>query len=142
MEITLTTPALLFPAISLILLAYTNRFLAVAKRIRELKMVYQSGKKRIHFDQIRNLRRRLIMMRNMQELGVAGLLGCVLCMFLLFAGEEYLARWIFGISLLLMIVSLGLSMKEISISVQALNLELTDLEIEDIEKLEEDSSLE
>jgi len=140
MEITLTTPALLFPAISLILLAYTNRFLAVAKRIRELKVTYQSNKSSITFDQIRNLRRRIYMMRNMQILGVGSLLGCVLCMFFLFEGKIELGKWIFAISLVLMIISLVISLKEIAMSVQALNIELTDLEREDIMKLEEDDS--
>jgi hypothetical protein len=35
MDITITTPALLFPAISVLFLAYSNRFLAIANRIRE-----------------------------------------------------------------------------------------------------------
>lgn len=140
MEITLTTPALLFPAISLILLAYTNRFLAVAKRIRELKVAYQTNKSSITFDQIRNLRRRIYMMRNMQILGVGSLLGCVLCMFFLFEGKIAIGKWTFAISLILMIISLVISLKEIAMSVQALNIELTDLEHEDIMKLEEDDA--
>jgi len=138
MEITVTTPALLFPAVSLILLAYTNRFQAVSKRIRDLKEVYKLTHKGFHFEQIRSLRRRLIMIRNMQVLGVASLLGCVCTMFFLFIGEEIFGRWMFVVSLILMIISLILSLKELTLSIQALNLELTDLEKEDQEKLEED----
>lgn len=78
------------------------------------------------------------MIRNMQVLGVAALLGCVCTMLLLFIGNELVGRFMFAFSLLLMIVSLVLSLKELTLSVQALNLELTDLEKEDVEKLEED----
>jgi Protein of unknown function (DUF2721). len=42
MEINLTTPALLFPAISLLLLAYTSRFLALAALMRELHVRYKT----------------------------------------------------------------------------------------------------
>lgn len=138
MEITVTTPALLFPAVSLILLAYTNRFQAVSKRIRDLKDVYKQHHMGFHFEQIRTLRRRLVLIRNMQVLGVAALLGCVCTMLFLFIGEEMAGRWMFAVSLLLMIISLVMSLKELALSIQALNLELTDLEKEDREKLEED----
>ena len=138
MEITVTTPALLFPAISLILLAYTNRFQAVSKRIRDLKDVYKLHHLSFHFEQIRSLRRRIILIRNMQVLGVSALLGCVCTMLFLFIGNEMAGRIMFAFSLFLMIVSLVLSLKELTLSVQALNLELTDLEKEDVEKLEDD----
>jgi hypothetical protein len=138
MEITVTTPALLFPAVSLILLAYTNRFAAVSKRIRDLKDVYKQHHFGFHFEQIRTLRKRLVLIRNMQILGVAALLGCVCTMLLLFLGEEVAGRWMFMFSLGLMIVSLLMSIKELTLSIHALNLELTDLEKEDREKLEDD----
>jgi hypothetical protein len=138
MEITVTTPALLFPAVSLILLAYTNRFQAVSRRIRELKDVYKQHHYGFHFEQIRTLRRRLVLIRNMQVLGVGALLGCVCTMLFLFIGEAGAGKWMFAVSLLLMIISLILSLKELTLSIQALNLELTDLEKEDREKLEGD----
>ena len=120
------------------MLAYTNRFQAVSKRIRDLKDVYKQHHQGFHFEQIRTLRRRLVLIRNMQMLGVATLLGCVCTMLLLFTGNEMLSKWIFGISLGLMIGSLVLSLIELTVSIKALNLELTDLEKEDIEKLEKD----
>jgi Zn-dependent membrane protease YugP len=138
MEITVTTPALLFPAVSLILLAYTNRFQAVSKRIRDLKEVYKQHHFGFHFAQIRTLRKRLILIRNMQMLGVSALLGCVCTMFFLITGLIVSGRWMFMISLVLMIISLLMSLVELTISVKALNLELSDLEKEDIEKLKED----
>ena len=138
MDRTITTPAMLFPAITLILLAYTNRFLAVAKRIRELKLIYKEKNQKIHFDQIRNLKRRVLMIRNMQFLGVSGLLGCMLCILFLLENQIMLGKLAFTLSLGLIIVSLWISLQEIAISVSALNIELSDLEKEDLEKLRDD----
>ena len=128
MEITLTTPALLFPAISLLLLAYTNRFLALASLIRDLHRRYNDAEcNPVILEQIRNLRRRVVLIRNMQTLGVASLLLCVLCMFLLFAGQQLVGKSLFAISLVLMMASLGVSLREIHISVGALDLQLSDI---------------
>jgi hypothetical protein len=128
MEFTLTTPALLFPAISLLLLAYTNRFLALAALIRELHARYKSNPDDLIIRQIGNLGYRVILIRNMQAAGVASLLLCVVDMFVLFAGQLAVGKVIFGISLILLIISLAISLREIQISVNALNLQLSDLE--------------
>lgn len=128
-EITLTTPALLFPAISLLLLAYTNRFLTLAGLIRRLHAEYLSQPSGEVLGQINNLRARVTLIKNMQELGISSLFLCVLCMFLLFAGEYTAGKWVFGVSLLLLLASLALSIREIHISVNALNIQLSDLEI-------------
>jgi hypothetical protein len=128
MEITLTTPALLFPAISLLLLAYTNRFMALANLIRSLKSRYASTHSHMVYGQIENLRVRLVLIRNMQAFGIASMLGCVFCMFILFAGYSTVGKYTFGLSLLLLMISLALALREIQISVKALELELDDLE--------------
>jgi len=128
MEITLTTPALLFPAISLLLLAYTNRFLAIASLIRNLYSKYQKDPDRVLAAQIKNLRLRVLLIRNMQVMGVTSLLLCVVCMFVLFAGKILIGKWIFAISLTLLILSLALSIVEIQISVKALNIQLGNME--------------
>lgn len=128
MDINLTTPALLFPAISLLLLAYTNRFLALAALIRNLHSKYKQNKDQFILGQIRNLRKRVILIRNMQALGVLSLLFCVVCMFVIFAGNPVLGEYVFGISLILLIASLALSVYEIQISVFALKIQLSDLE--------------
>lgn len=78
--------------------------------------------------QIKNLRKRVILIRNMQALGISSLFLCVLCMFLIFAGEYLVGKVVFGISLLLLLASLGLSVREIQISINALNIQLSDLE--------------
>lgn len=127
MELTLTTPALLFPAISLLLLAYTNRFLAVAAVIRQLHAQIQGGKAQYH-EELRSLRHRVWLIRNMQGVGVLSLFLCVLCMFLLFAGWPAAGQFVFGAALLLLLASLALSVREIQLSVDALNLHLSDLE--------------
>lgn len=127
MEITLTTPALLFPTISLLLLAYTNRFLGIAGRIRDLHSKYRTSNDALLIRQIENLRRRVMLIRNMQAIGILSLLLCVLCMFLLFAGYATLGKYVFGVSLLLLAASLAISLLEIQISTVAINLELSDL---------------
>ena len=128
MELTLTTPALFFPAISLLLLAYTNRFLVLANLIRELHARYKKEPDEIIYRQIGNLRHRVILIKYMQAAGVASLLVCVVCMFVLFQGWLAAGEWLFGLSMALMVVSLALSLWEIWISVDALNLRLSDLE--------------
>lgn len=128
MEINLTTPALLFPAISLLMLAYTNRFLSLAALIRELHARYQSDPNQLLIGEIDNLRFRIRLIVGMQAFGVASLLFCVLCMFMLFAGLVLMGEIVFGVGLFLMMVSLALSLREIQFSVGALNLHLSDLE--------------
>ncbi len=127
-DITLTTPGLLFSAISLLLLAYTNRFLAIAALIRKLHSEYQQNPDKLVLGQIKNLRQRVQLIKNMQIWGVVSLFLCVLCMFLIFADNQFLGKWIFGIGLLLLLVSLGISIKEIQISVKALNLQLKNMD--------------
>ena len=127
MELSLTTPALLFSAISLLLLAYTNRFLAIAQLVRTLHSKYKETPEPILFGQIKNLRKRIDLIRDMQIFGIVSLLLCVICMFLLYIMMIVIAEIIFGIALLLLIGSLVLSVWEIQISVKALNLHLSDM---------------
>lgn len=130
MEISLNTPALLFPAISLLLLAYTNRFLALAALIRNLYSQYKSEPEEHIIGQLHNLRYRLSLIRYMQALGVSSIWGCVFCMFLLFQGWKEAGKIVFGCSLILLLISLALSVREIQVSVNALNLQLSDMEFE------------
>ena len=130
MKIELTTPALLFPAISLLLLAYTNRFLTLANLIRDLHAKYKQSRDQLIPGQIANLRYRMVLIRNMQAFGVSSLLLCVLSMFALFIGWQEAGKWIFGAGLILMAISLLLSLREVQVSVDALNIRLKDLEDE------------
>lgn len=126
--LTLTTPALLFSAISLLLLAYTNRFLALAQLVRNLHALYKQNPDSVLLGQIKNLRVRVHIIRYMQISGIVSLLLCVLSMFLIYIGEGIWSEAIFGVALLLLIASLALSVWEIQISVKALDLHLSDIE--------------
>lgn len=128
MEISLTTPALLFPAISLLLLAYTNRFLTLANLIRELHARYKANPEEIILAQIKNLRYRVILIRNMQIYGAGSFFLCVATMLVLFIGQELLGKILFGASLLLLLISLALSLRELQVSVDALYYRLSDIE--------------
>lgn len=134
MELTLTTPALLFPAISLLLLAYTNRFLTIATIIRNLHDRYKNEASDNLLGQIANLRYRTYLIRNMQIFGVLSLLVCVISMFALFAGWIAAGQWTFALALILMMVSMLISLRELQISVGALDLLLMELEQEEKSK--------
>ncbi|TMI65912.1 MAG: DUF2721 domain-containing protein [Bacteroidetes bacterium] len=133
MEISLNTPALLFPAISLLLLAYTNRFITLANLTRKLHDEYIKGQKnRILVIQIKNLRARINLIRYMQGLGVFSFLLCVVCMYLIYSQNQAAARIIFGLSLVSLGSSLFISLVEIIKSTNAIELELSD--VEELEK--------
>ncbi|TFV92135.1 DUF2721 domain-containing protein [Algoriphagus kandeliae] len=129
MELQLSTPALLFSAITLLMLAFTNRFLAIASLIRGLhkKFLEEPGEE-ILVEQIHNLRRRLSLIKNMQLFGIFSFLLCVICMYLLFQGYTSAANWVFVSSMGSLLIALALSLIEILISTKALNLELSDME--------------
>jgi hypothetical protein len=128
MELTLNTPSLLFPAISLLMLAYTNRFLSLSKLIRDLYTEYSTKKEQKVLLQIHSLRYRLKLIRYMQLLGVSSILLCVICMLFIFTGETTIAKYIFLLSLVLLAMSLTFTIWEVQISTNALSVELSDLE--------------
>ena len=129
MEITFNTPALLFPAISLLLLAYTNRFLALANLVRKLHDEYKrGGDNKIIVKQIHSLRLRLRLVRYMQGLGVFSFLCCVVCMYSIYSEWVLVSRYVFATSLLSLLISLVISLVEITQSTKALELELGDIE--------------
>jgi uncharacterized membrane protein len=127
MTIDLTTPALLFPAISLLLLAYTNRFLVLAQLIRQLHG-NRDAVSDIVLRQIRNLRHRIFLIKGMQGLGVLSFLFCALSMLLIFLQQMFPAEVMFGLSIALLFLSLLCSLLEIAISTEAIEIELEDLE--------------
>lgn len=124
----LTTPALLFPAISLLFLAYTNRFLVLAQLIRQLHGRSEEQMADITLRQIANLRLRIILTKIMQGLGVLSFILCTLSMFFLFQQLSFLAKLSFGLSLLLLVFSLLVCLYEIMISTKAIEIQLEDLE--------------
>lgn len=132
MEFSINTPALLFPAITLLMLAYTNRFLALATLIRNLHAQYKQveEKREIIHEQIKNLKRRLVLIKQMQGSGITSFFFCVLCMLFFYLEYPLWAHVTFGASLLFLLLSLALSLNEIFISTRALEIELKDMEKE------------
>lgn len=127
MEIEISTPALLFPAVSLLLLAYTNRFLAISQLIRLLNHQSKERESCEQAAQIDNLKLRIELTKWMQIFGVLSILLCTFSMFGLFLGFFDLGKKIFGLSLVSMCVSLIISLIEVAVSTKALNLELGDM---------------
>lgn len=130
----LTTPALLFPAISLLLLAYTNRFLVLAQLIRQLHGSDRDHVRAVVQRQIYNLRTRIVLIRLMQALGVSSFIACTLSMLTLFVAYELWAELLFGLALLLLVASLLVSLYEIAISTKAIEAELEDLHPKPLDK--------
>jgi hypothetical protein len=135
-DININTPALLFPAITLLMLAYTNRFLSLASLVRKLHAEYNRGEKeRNILSQIKNIRSRLNLIRYMQALGVLSFLCCVLCMYAIFRDWILVAHWIFAASLIFLLLSIILSLLEINKSTKAIELVLSDIEELDKENI-------
>ena len=132
MELSLTTPALLFPTISLLLLAYTNRFIAVGNRIRTLHLQHKQTPSNTILQQIKIFRVRVRLIRDLQICGIICLLASALTMFLIFENFIQAAKYVFGFSLILMMISFVLSAIEIVISTKALFIQIADLEKEEI----------
>ena len=130
MNIDITTPALLFPAITLLMLAHTNRFLALANLVRQFRALYDEKPDDRVFKQNENFQKRLNILKYTQFVSVLSFLFCVICMFIFFLNKMLLADITFAISLLLMMASLILSLWEIYLSVDALKVELGDIDRE------------
>lgn len=128
MDLTIQTPALLFPAVSLLLIAYTNKFLAIANLIRKLVSDYETRQHKDLLRQIHSLRRRLWLIRWMQVFAITSILICVITMFLIYEGMQVWAKLLFAVSLLLMMTSLVITLVETALSAGALKVLLKDLE--------------
>lgn len=128
MELTIGTPALLFSTVSLLMIAFTNRFLALASLIRDLHDKYKTEEEKENIvAQIKGLQRRIRIVRNIQIIAISSLLLSAVCMLLIFLERELAAKWFFGGALMLQIVALTLSVREITLSMNALKLELSDM---------------
>lgn len=128
MEFNLQTPTLLFSAISLLMLAYTNRFVVIANLIRELYAQHIKEPTQITFDQLSNLRKRMRIIRNMQIFGGVSFFFSVLSLLMLFASLDTIAKLAFGTSIIMLLISLVLLILELQISVHALNIQLKDFD--------------
>ncbi|MEY4383564.1 MAG: hypothetical protein RI995_1106 [Bacteroidota bacterium] len=129
-ELAISTPALLFSIISLLMIAFTNRFMSMASLIRDLHEKFQKNPDKTILIQIINLRKRISMIRNMQIIAISSLLLSILCMFFIFLGFDIIAKWLFVIGLVGLSISLIISAFEITISTEALDAEISDMEEE------------
>lgn len=127
MQLTLSIPALLFPAISLSMLAYNARYLAIAALIRQLHKQYQEKASRVLGIQVRQLERRLKIIKNMQAVAILSFLFSAITMFLIYIEQDFWANFIFGISLLALMISLVLSLVEVQLSTNSLTTQLADM---------------
>ena len=128
MELNLSIPALLFPAISLTMLAYNARYLAIAALIRELHKRYQNQSSSPVKRQIKQLRRRLGIIKAMQAMAIISFLLAVITMFFIYIEKMVWANIAFGISLIALMISLSLSFLEVQLSTQALEIQLNDMD--------------
>ena len=128
MQLTLTIPALLFPAISLMMLAYNARYLAIAALIRQLHKEYRETASKKLGLQVRQLQKRLSIIKNMQAVAILSFLFSAITMFLVYVEFNFWANAAFGISLLALILSLLMSLVEVQLSTKALGIQLTDME--------------
>ena len=134
MHIEISTPALLFPAVSLLMLAYTNRFFGLAAIIRNLHRTHTEKPNPVYLLEIESMRRRMRLIRDMQTFGIVAIILCTACMFLLFRGYYRAGAALFGLSIVCLLLSLIWALIEVRLSGRALDLHLRDLEQEEKEK--------
>ena len=128
MEITLTTPAILFSTVSLLYVAHTTRFVAISNLIRTLKTRFELDHEQQVLQQIANLRTRVLLIRNMQLAGIISLILSSISMVFIYIGNQNAGFIVFGLSLLFLIYSMLLAAREIWISVESLNIELNSIQ--------------
>jgi len=124
MELQLTTPALLFSTVSLLILAFNNRFTSIAGLIRKLHDEHRATPS-VHLPpQIFRLRRRLRIIRDMQRIAITSLALSIVTMLLLFYNATSAARMVFTASLVLLVLAIALALVELSVATNALNMDL------------------
>lgn len=132
MTLNITDPAILFSGISLLFLAYTNRYLALANVIRILNKDLQSQDEKNRIAQIKNLHTRTNLIKYMQAVAVLSFLFCIASMMMLYWQLQQLGEICFVISLLAMIISLIISLIEIMISGASLEIEMERTKVRDL----------
>ena len=128
MELAISTPAILFSTISLMMIAFTNRYLAIASLIRELHDKFRINPEANYVQQIKHLHRRVHIIRNIQFIIVSSLLLSAVSMLFIYLQNQTVGQLLFFVALLMQIAALVMSIWEISISIHALKIELSDME--------------
>lgn len=127
-DLTFSTPALFFSALSIMVLAYTSKFVTYGLLIRKLYLQYKTFPDKGTLNQIHNLKKRLYLIRGMQICGISGLFGCAITMYFLYLDIRPISTTVFGISMVMITISLLFLLIELFISTKALNLCLKDIE--------------
>ena len=128
MTIPITTPALLFPAIAILMLGYVNRYIGAASVIRAITKDYSTGHRRVQVvEQLQIMQKRIRLFRYMLEIGAFALAMACLSMFLIFVDKQQAGNLVFGLSLVAMITSTLVSFYETVLSNQSLNIEINDV---------------
>ncbi len=122
---TLQTPTYVFSAISLLMIAYTSRYVAISQVIRHLSESAPGSDSRVEC-QIRSLMKRVKYIRNMQITALIGFCANIMTMILIVLGIDFLIAPLFIAGLVLILVSLGICIMEIALSAQALSISLSD----------------
>tara|TARA_Y100000746_G_C15442757_1_gene423642 strand:+ start:47 stop:433 length:387 start_codon:yes stop_codon:yes gene_type:complete len=121
----ITTPALLFPAISLLFVAYTNRLHSLSVLIRAMTTKGSNESKTRHADeQIMILEKRIIYIRRMQVFGIVSFIFNLMTIILIYLKYFILANYIFGFGLIMLSASLLFALFETLISTKALDIHL------------------
>ena len=134
LKLELTTPAVLFTSISLLISAYTSRFLTLAQLVRQLDSQYRSEPHEVLLKQIKNIQLRINIIRYTQVMGGVSFFLCALATFLIFREQNKLGEFAFGASLVALMISLLLLIIEVQISVKALNVQLDKYKLNDKDK--------
>ena len=127
-EFSITTPAVIFSAVSLLYIGYTSRFIAISNLVRDLKKEFVISHDEIVIKQITNLRRRIEIIRNMQLLGILSLMLSILSMILLYKEWLWQGEMAFFVALCFLLLSMFFAIQEVLMSVDAINIDLSDIE--------------
>lgn len=134
MNLSITDPAFLFPGISLLFLAYTNRYLALAGIVRSLNNNIETQDIENRIKQIDSLHVRILLIKYMQAFGVVAFLFCIFSMFALISQQQNVGEILFMSSLGSMTISLLLSLTEVLKSGQSLRIELDRTHFRELKK--------
>ncbi|MBT3852279.1 MAG: DUF2721 domain-containing protein [Gammaproteobacteria bacterium] len=121
----ITTPALLFPAISLLFVAYTSRLHSLSVLIRAMTTDGSNESKTMHAkEQLNILKKRVNYIKRMQVFGILSFIFNLITIICLYINYDYLANYIFGFGLFMLSASLFFALLETLISTKALNIHL------------------
>ena len=121
----ITTPAILFPAISLLFVAYTNRLHSLSVLIRAMTTEGSDESKTEHTEeQLDILQKRVTYIKRMQVFGILSFIFNLITIICLYINYDYLANYIFGFGLFMLSASLFFALLETLISTKALNIHL------------------